>query len=70
MADDTIPTPPDGTRHGPVPPMTPAPIKPDPGRAPLPNPSKPGDNPVFPPDRDPFPEQGTEKPPTSHPKSM
>lgn len=55
--DPNIPTPPDDTRHGPVPPMQPDPVKPDPGRKPWPNPEKVGDYPVRPPDRDPFPEK-------------
>lgn len=50
MAEKPVPdtTPPDGTRHGPVPPMQPGEIHPDPGRKPVPNPQKPGDNPVMP----------------------
>lgn len=57
MPDEPIPTPPDETRHGPVPPMQPDPVRPDPGRAPLPpHPEKVGDNPVTPPARRPFPE--------------
>jgi hypothetical protein len=45
--------------------MGPAPHGDDPGRAPVPNPKKPGDNPKFPPERKPFPgpDTGTPKGP-------
>ncbi|WP_417307802.1 hypothetical protein [Devosia sp.] len=58
MTDEIAPevTPPDGTKHGPVPPMQPGERHPDPGRKPIPNPKKPGDNPVLPPGQDPFPD--------------
>jgi hypothetical protein len=70
MPEEPIPTLPDDTKHGPVPPMGPMPINPDPGRKPMPNPEKVGDNPVMPPARKPFPEPDEIVPPASHPKSL
>jgi hypothetical protein len=61
-------TPPDDTRHGAVPNLQPEPVEHDPGRAPIPNPQKPGDNPVTPPGRRPFPD-GSELDDNGHPMS-
>jgi len=47
----------DDTDHGPVPNFQPNPVEPDPGRKPMLNPDTPGDNPVVPPARRPFPDQ-------------
>ena len=52
----------DDTEHGPVPNFQPNPVEPDPGRAPVPNPKKPGDSVVVPPERAPFPEKAPERP--------
>lgn len=66
-----IPTPPDETRHGPVPPMGPNPAPTtQPGRDPAPNREKVGDNPALPPERAPFPEPDEELPETEHPSSI
>jgi hypothetical protein len=50
--------------------MQPNPVQPDPGRKPWPNPEKVGDNPVTPPDRDPFPEPGEVIPDTRPSRNM
>lgn len=52
-----IPTLPDETNPGPVPPMGPQPIAPDPDNSPLPD-DEPGHAPTLPPVRDPFPDDG------------
>ena len=52
----------DDSKHGPVPNFQPNPVPPQPGRAPVPNPQKPGDNVVVPPARDPFPEDAPDRP--------
>jgi hypothetical protein len=72
MADHPEPdtTLPDDTRHGPVPPMGPAPRS-DPRRTtPRPGRKSPGDAPELPPARAPFPEGSEIEPETDHPKSM
>lgn len=59
MADDKSDRhdPLDDTSHGPVPNFQPNPVEQDPGRKPMPNPEKPGDNPNRPPAQRPFPDQ-------------
>jgi hypothetical protein len=61
MADSPAPpdvTPPDDTRHGPVPPMGPSPRKTIDGRDPNEKRNKTGDTPDLPPARAPFPDRG------------
>lgn len=54
---ETIPTMPDDTNPGPVPPMGPGTIVPDDDDdLPFPGGEDPGDNPNLPPGRDPFPD--------------
>jgi hypothetical protein len=66
-----VPTPPDETRHGPVPPMSPKPAPTtEPGRDPTPNREEVGDNPALPRERTPFPEPDEELPETEHPSSL
>ena len=66
---ETIPTLPDDTNPGKVPPMGPMPTVPDDDDTPLPgNTDVPGENPAFPPGGAPFPD--TVEPPAGHPQSL
>ena len=65
--ETTIPTLPDDTSPGPVPPMGPSPTSPDNADSPIPG-DDPGADPSLPPGRKPFPE--TVVPPTDHPQSQ
>jgi hypothetical protein len=66
MPDPVIPNPPDETNPGNVPPMQPDPVKPKRGHEPIPDPERPGDNPVVSPGQTPFPDS-TETPPANNP---
>lgn len=59
---ETIPTLPDETNPGPVPPMGPGETEPDPEDSPLPG-DDPGENPDFPPGQAPFPDADVPNPP-------
>ena len=63
---ETVPTLPDETNPGPVPPMGPSPAEPDLEDSPLPV-DEPGESPTLPPGRGPFPD--TVEPPATHPQS-
>jgi hypothetical protein len=64
---ETIPTLPDDTNPGPVPPMGPSPTQPDNEDSPLPG-DDPGDDPAVPPGQSPFPD--SIEPQTDHPQSL
>ena len=67
MPAETIPTLPDETNPGPVPPMGPGESEPDSEDSPLGD-DDPGDAPTFPPERSPFPD--TIDVPADHPQSQ
>lgn len=62
-----IPTLPDDTQPGPVPPLGPSPAQPDMEDFPL-EPDSPGQSPDFPPNQKPFPDNV--EPQTDHPQSQ
>jgi hypothetical protein len=64
---EPIPTLPDETNPGPVPPMGPGEAEPDLEDFPL-DPDDPGQSPDLPPGQSPFPD--TVEPPTDHPQSL
>ncbi|HEY8578019.1 MAG TPA: hypothetical protein VIL88_16955 [Devosia sp.] len=59
----TIPTLPDDTEPGPVPPIGPGHAEPDNEDVPLPGGDDPGEAPSFPPEQTPFPDSTVQSPP-------